>query len=143
MGAGRPRALPQAKKRLLLGDGGGSNSASQYIFQEDLQKLAKRLGLEIRVGHEPPYCSKYHPIEHRLLAQVSRACRGVVFHTLATAQHDMAKTETTTGWKVVVGMLSKVYETGRKYLDGFKQTMPIVFDEILPKWNDTARPEPT
>ena len=28
-----------------------------------------------------------------------------------------------------------MYQTGRKYAKGFKQTMKIVFDEILPKWN--------
>jgi hypothetical protein len=137
---GRVR-YPQAKKLLLLCDGGGSNSATKYVFKEDLQKLATRLGLEIRVAHYPPYCSKYNPIEHRLFAHVSRACRGVVFHTLATARHYMAKTETTTGLEVIVGVLEKVYQTGRKCLANFKKTMKIVFDGVLPKWNYTALPE--
>jgi hypothetical protein len=57
---------PLAKKLLLLCDGGGSNSATMYLFKEDLQKLANRLGIEIRVAHYPPYCSKFNPIEHRL-----------------------------------------------------------------------------
>jgi hypothetical protein len=139
---GRTR-YPQAKKLLLLCDGGGSNSATKYVFKEDLQKLATRRGLAIRVGHYPPYCSKYNPIEHRLFAHVSRACRGVVFHPLETARHYMAKTETTTGLKVVVGILNKVYETGRKCLSNFKKTMQIVFDDVLPKWNYTAQPELT
>lgn len=136
---GRSR-YPGVKRLLLLCDGGGSNSASQYLFKEDLQKLSDRLGLEIRVAHYPPYCSKYNPIEHRLFAHVSRACRGVVFHTLETARHYMGKTETTTGLKVVVGLLEKVYETGRKYAKGFKKAMKIVFDEMLPKWNYLAQP---
>jgi hypothetical protein len=137
------KLYPHAKKVLLLCDGGGSNSATKYLFKEDLQKLATRLGLEIRVAHYPPYCSKYNPIEHRMFAHVSRACRGVIFHTLDTAKHYMEKTETTTGLKVVVGILNKVYEIGRKYMAGFKKTMKIVFDDILPKWNYTAQPEPT
>ena len=102
---------------------------------------ANRLGLEIRVAHYPPYCSKYNPIEHRLFAHVSRACRGVVFQTLETVQHYIGKTETTTGLKVVVGILNKVYTTGRKCMDGFLKTMKIVFDQVLPKWNYTAMPE--
>jgi hypothetical protein len=134
---------PHAKKLLLLCDGGGSNSATKYLFKEDLQKLANRLGLEIRVAHYPPYCSKYNPIEHRMFAHVSRACRGVIFHTLDTAKHYMEKTETTTGLGVVVGILNKVYEIGRKYMAGFKKTMKIVFDDVLPKWNYRAQPEPT
>src|SRR4051812_33724132 len=55
---------PRASSILLLCDGGGSNSASQYLFKEDLQGLVDRLGIEIRVAHYPPYCSKYNPIEH-------------------------------------------------------------------------------
>jgi hypothetical protein len=132
---------PNAKKLLLLCDGGGSNNAKHFLFKEDLQKLANRLGLEIRVAHYPPYCSKYNPIEHRLFPHVSHACRGVVFHTLERAQHYIGKTETRTGLKVIVGILNKVYKTGRKYAEGFRETMKIVFDEVLPKWNYTAKPE--
>ncbi len=36
---------------LVMCDGGGSNSASMYLFKEDLQKLANQLGIEIRVAH--------------------------------------------------------------------------------------------
>jgi hypothetical protein len=36
----------------------------------------------------------------------------------------------------------QVYQTGRKCAAGFKKTMKIVFDEILPKWNYTAVPQP-
>jgi hypothetical protein len=137
------REYPHAKKLLVLCDGGGSNSATKYVFKEDLQGLANRLGMEIRIAHYPPYCSKYNPIEHRLFAQVTRACKGVIFQTAEIAQQYMEKTETTTGLKVVVGWLSKVYETGRTYVAGFKETMKIVFDDHLPKWNYSAVPEVT
>ena len=132
---------PRAKKVLVLCDGGGSNSASRYVFKEGLQKLVNRLGIEIRVAHYPPYCSKYNPIEHRLFPHVTRACRGVIFQTLETVRHYVAKTETTTGLKVTVRILEKVYETGRKCTAGFKKTMKIVFDKVLPKWNYRAVPE--
>jgi Rhodopirellula transposase DDE domain len=134
---------PRAKKLLVLCDGGGSNSASMYLFKEDLQKLANRLGLEIRVAHYPPYCSKYNPIEHRLFPHLTRACRGVIFQTLKTVQYYMAKAETTTGLKVKVSILEKVYKTGRKYAAGFKKDMKIMFDKVLPKWNYRAVPKPT
>jgi len=135
-------AYPRAGKLLVLCDGGGSNSATRYVFKEELQKLADRLGLEIRVAHYPPYCSKYNPIEHRLFPHVTRACRGVIFRTLATVRHYMAKAGTTTGLAVAVRILEKAYETGKKCTAGFKETMRIVFDEILPKWNYRAVPEP-
>ena len=132
---------PQAKKLLLLCDGGGSNSATMYLFKEDLQKLANQLGIEIRVAHYPPYCSKYNPIEHRLFPHLTRACRGVIFHTLETVQYYMAKAKTTKGLTIKVSILDKIYETGRKYAVGFKKTMKIVFDKFLPKWNYRAVPE--
>jgi hypothetical protein len=34
-----------------------------------------------------------------------------------------------------------VYSTGRQYAKGFKETMKILFDEHLPKWNYRAIPE--
>jgi len=41
--AGRA-AHPQATRRLVLGDGGGSTSATPYLWKEDRQGLAHRLG---------------------------------------------------------------------------------------------------
>jgi Rhodopirellula transposase DDE domain len=136
-------AYPLAKKLLVLCDGGGSNSATRYVFKEELQKLANRLGVEIRMAHYPPYCSKYNPIEHRLFPHVTRACRGVIFQTLEIVQHYIAKTETTTGLKVKVSVLDKTYETGRKCAADFKKNMKIVFDKVLSKWNYRAVPQPT
>lgn len=132
---------PDADEVLILCDGGGSNSSSAYIFKEDLQALSNRLGLKIRIAHYPPYCSKYNPIEHRVFPHVTRACRGVPLETIDTAKHYMEKTETTTGLHVVVRIIDKVFETGRKYAENFKQNMPIQFDDLLPKWNYTAIPQ--
>ena len=89
-----------------------------------------------------PYCSKYNPIEHRLFPHLTRACRGVIFHSLETVSYYRAKAKTTTGLKIKVSILDQVYETGRKYAAGFKKTMKIVFDEFLPKWNYRAVPAP-
>jgi hypothetical protein len=135
------QAYPQAKRLLILCDGGGSNSATQYLFKEDLQRLANCLRLELRVAHYPPYCSKYNPIEHRVFPHVTRACQGVVLHSLEIAQQFIARTKTNTGLRVTVGVLDKVYAIGRKYAADFKETMKIRFDEHLPKWNYRAVPE--
>jgi hypothetical protein len=134
---------PRARSICLLCDGGGSNSASKYLFKEDLQKLADRLGLEIRVAHYPPYCSKYNPIERRLFCHLTRACQGVLFDSLATVRRLLEKTQTATGLRVVVTVLDKVYQTGRAYTPGFKENMKILFDELLPKWNYRAIPSTT
>lgn len=134
-------AYPKTKRLLILCDGGGSNSATQYLFKEDLQRLANRLGLELRIAHYPPYCSKHNPIEHRVFPHITRACQGVIFHTPDVAQQFIARAKTTTGLRVTVGLLEKVYATGRKYAHNFKETMTILFDDHLPKWNYRAIPE--
>ena len=137
----RGRALyPRATSILLLCDGGGSNSASQYLFKEDLQRLVDRIGIEIRVAHYPPYTSKYNPIEHRLFPHLARACQGVIFESVELVKGLMEMATTRTGLHVTVDILDKVYQTGRKYAKGFKENMKIVFDEILPKWNYRAIP---
>jgi hypothetical protein len=57
------------------------------------------------------------------------------------AKQYMERTSTETGLKVVVRQLERVYEAGRKYTEGFKECMKIVFDALLPKWNYTAVPQ--
>jgi len=135
------QAYPHAKRLLLLCDGGGSNSATQYLFKEDLQRLANRLGLELRVAHYPPYCSKHNPIEHRLFPHLTRACQGVIFHSVEIAKQFLERAKTSTGLSVTVSILDKAYTTGRKYTAGFKENMKILFDDYLPKWNYRAIPE--
>ncbi len=138
-GQGRAH-YPRATSILLLCDGGGSNSSSQYLFKEDLQRLVDRLGIEIRVAHYPPYTSKFNPIEHRLFPHLTRACQGVIFESVELVKELMEKAKTRTGLRVTVDILDKVYQTKRRYAEGFKENMQIVFDEILPKWNYTAVP---
>ena len=133
-------AYPHATALLGLCDGGGSNSSHYFIFKEDLQKLADELGLEIRIAHYPPYCSKYNPIEHRLFSHVTRACQGVIFTSVALVKKLMEKTRTRQGLQVVVDIIDGVFQIGRKVAADFKTTMRIVFDAVLPQWNYRALP---
>jgi len=135
-------AYPRAEKLLVLCDGGGSNSATRYVFKEALQELANRLGIEIRVAHYPPYCSKHNPIEHRVFPHITQACQGVIFHTVEVARQFIGRAKTQAGLRVSVSLLENAYATGRKYVDGFKTNMKILFDEHLPKWNYRAMPQP-
>ena len=132
---------PKQNKILILCDCGGSNSARSYLFKEDLQSLANRLNLEIRIAHLPAYCSKYNPIEHRVFPHVTRACQGVPLETVEVAKHYMERTETTKGLGVTVRIIDKLYKAGRKYAADFKEKMTIQFDKLLPKWNYAAIPE--
>jgi hypothetical protein len=57
------------------------------------------------------------------------------------ARQFIARAKTTTGLRVTVRILDKVYQTGRQYAADFKQNMPILFDDHWPKWNYRAVPE--
>ncbi|MEA5465836.1 ISAzo13 family transposase [Leptothoe sp. PORK10 BA2] len=132
---------PLADSILLLCDGAGSNRSRYYIFKQDLQALVNELGIEIRIAHYPPYTSKYNPIEHRLFPHRARGCQGVIFDSVQTVQQLMATATTRTGLNVFTTILDKTYQTGRKVAEGFKSNMKIVFDDFLPQWNYTAKPE--
>ncbi len=135
------QCYPHAKSMLLLCDCGGSNSAAQYLFKRDLQNLVNDLGIEIRVAHYPSYCSKFNPIERRFFPHVGRACQGMLFDTLDTVVRLMRKASTTTGLQTTVNVIRRAYATGRRVADTFKAAMPILFDDLLPKWNYTAQPQ--
>ena len=132
---------PNATSILVLCDGGGSNSSRHYLFKSDLQILADEIGIEIRIAHYPPYCSKYNPIEHRLFPHVTRACQGVFFTSVELVKELMEKTNTSTGLTAFVHIIDKVYQTGRKVADDFKKNMRIMFDNFLPQWNYRAIPQ--
>lgn len=134
-GRGRYRT---ATSLWLLCDGGGSNSSRSYLFKAALQALAIELGINIRVAHDPPYTSKYNPIEHRLFPHLTRATQGVIFESVDVVKDLMATATTAKGLAVVTTVLDKVYETGKKATDELKASIQIVFDDVLPKWNYTA-----
>ena len=132
---------PSATSLLLLCDGGGSNASNRYVFKAALQELANRMEIEIRIAHYPPYESKYNPIEHRLFPHVTRACQGVIFVSVDLVKKLMERTTTRTGLRVTVDIIAATYATGVKAPEGFKETMAIVFDDLLPKWNYRALPQ--
>lgn len=135
------RRYPRATSILLTCDGGGSNSASKYIFKHDLERLSQAIGLEIRVAHYPPYCSKYNRIERRFFPHVARACSGMLFDTLDTVVKLMRRASTSTGLKTTVNVIRRVYATGRNATEEMKQNLGIIYDKLLPKWNYRALPE--
>jgi len=97
--AGRA-AYPRATRLLVLGDGGGSNSASRTCAKKTA-RAGHRLGLEIRVAtirHTVPSTIDRTPV----FPHITCACQGVIFHTMDIAQQCSARTKTTTGLRVTV-----------------------------------------
>ena len=132
---------PDASSILLACDGGGSNSAKKYIFKHDLQQLSEDIGIEIRVAHYPPYCSKYNPIERRFFPHIARACSGMLFDTLEGVVELMRRASTTTGLRTTVNVIRRLYETKRNATDEMKRKLRIRYDDLLPQWNYVAMPQ--
>ena len=120
---------------LLLADCGGSNGYRVALYREQLGLLATRLGIDIRVAHLPPYCSKYNPIDHRLFCHLSRALRGRLCESIEWMQLLLSKVTTETGLSVVADIAKKVYQSGRQVSDAFRQGEPMIRDKILGQYN--------
>lgn len=134
---------PKAHSWLILCDGGGSNNCRHYVFKEAIQKLANTTGIIIHIAHYPAYCSKYNLIEHRVFPHVTKALDGIPLDTVQTVKELIEnRAKTKTGLKVAAQIIDKVYLTGIKASQEFVENMPIIFDEILPKWNYKAVPIP-
>lgn len=132
---------PNAKKWLIICDGGGSNNCRHHVFKEAIQKLANALGIQIRIAHYPTYCSKYNPIEHRVFPYITKALQGIPLDSVQTVKElieNRAKTQT--GLKVFANIIDQTYQKGRKASQQFLENMPIIFDGPLPKWNYKAVP---
>lgn len=127
---------PNAKKWLIICDGGGSNNCRHYVFKEAIQKLANTISIQIRIAHYPTYCSKYNPIEHRVFPYVTKALQGIPLDSVQTVKELIEnRAKTKTGLKVFANIIDKAYQKGKKASQEFLENMPIIFDKSLPKWN--------
>jgi len=68
--------------------------SNRYVFKYHLESLANRVGLEIRVAHYPPHCSKYNPSGHRFFAHVMRACQGLLLTSIEVTSHGTGEHKT-------------------------------------------------
>ena len=137
---GRSR-YPKAPALLLLCDGGGSNGSRRLVFKEELQRVADRTDLIIRVAHYPPGCSKYNPIEHRLFPHITRRTKGLFLKSVEMFR-DLAKTATTkTGLRVFAHSLRGPYEIGHRAIPRSVDQLRILFDPVLPNWNYLVAPK--
>jgi hypothetical protein len=127
-----------ANNMLVLADSGGSNGYRVNLFRQKLWELSHHLQIPIRVAHLPSYCSKYNPIDHRLFSHVSRSLKGVIFRSVETVRDAIARTSTTTGLRVKVSVLNKIYQRGIKAAEDFLMGNFILWDELLTRYNYTT-----
>ena len=71
---------------------------------------------------------------------MTRALKGVILKGYDLVKELIETTTTKKGLTVKANIINKVYQTKRKVADNFKETMRIIFDKELGKWNYRAIP---
>ena len=133
-------SFADARRLLILADGGGSNGYRPRLWKVRLQGLADAEGLTITVCHYPRGASKWNPIEHRLFSFLSINWAGRPLRTLATLLGCIRDTATETGLRVEAKLLAGTYPTGVKVSKQEWQRMRLHRHKTCPNWNYTIRP---
>ena len=71
---------------------------------------------------------------------ITRSMQGVLLKDHQMVKELIEKTTTKTGLKVSASIIDRIYKTGKEATKGFKESMKIIFDEFLGKWNYRAIP---
>jgi len=133
-------AYPEARSLLITADSGGSNGARVRLWKWELQGLADRTGLRIKVRHFPPGTSKWNKIEHRLFAYITQNWRGQPLITVAAIVNLIAATQTSTGLKVRSEVDRRQYVKGIKVSDEQMSQVQLRRDAFHGDWNYTISP---
>jgi transposase len=137
LGEGR---YASAKTLTITADCGGSNGYRTRLWKTELQRLADRTGLRIRVMHYPPGTSKWNKIEHRLFSYISINWRAKPLLSRQTVIDLIASTTTSTGLRVYARLDPETYPTQIKVTDQQMRTVNIHGEEFHPEWNYTITP---
>jgi len=136
---GRKR-YPAAKRLLITGDSGGSNSSRSRLWKLELQRFADRTGLIVEVCHFPPGTSKWNKIEHRLFCHITRNWRGVPLETHEIVVNLIGSTRTTEGLEVHAWLDERDYLKGKKVSDAELDEVRIRRNKFQGDWNYEIHP---
>jgi hypothetical protein len=133
-------AYPDAKKILILGDGGGSNGHRPRLFKWSLQQFANFWGIAVTVCHFATGVSKWNPIEHRLFSYISINWAAQPLRSTDTLLGCIRGTTTTTGLRVRAWFCDRTYEKKIKITDAEMKSINIHRSDVCPAWNYTIKP---
>lgn len=131
---------PNARELFITADGGGSNSSRSRVWKYELQRVADKLGLSIRVSHFPPGTSKWNKVEHRLFSFISLNWRGRPLRTYETIVNLIGNTTNSGGLVVRARLDRRNYPTGKKITEKEMHALKIERDEFHGNWNYVIRP---
>jgi hypothetical protein len=131
---------PEARKLLVVADGGGSNSSRARLWKRELQRFADETRLTVSVSHLPPGTSKWNQIEHRMFAFITKNWRGRPLVSLEVIVNLIANTRNRTGLLVDADLDLNLYQKGLKISDEELAQLQILRSEFLGNWNYTISP---
>jgi len=134
------KRYPDAREIFITADAGGSNSYRAHAWKYELQRLADKLDLVIRVSHLPPGTSKWNKIEHRLFSFISINWRGRPLRTYETVINLIANTTNRGGLVVRARLDRRSYPTGKKISNKELRAIKIERDDFHGDWNYAIRP---
>ena len=138
--AGRLGPLSDAREIFITADSGGSNGYRSRVWKYELQRLADKLDIAIRVSHFPPGTSKWNKVEHRLFSFISINWRGRPLRTYETIVNLIANTTNRGGLVVRARLDKRRYPTGKKIAKKEFAALKLEPDAWHGDWNYVIRP---
>lgn len=137
MGAGTYR---DARRLLIIADGGGANSSRCRLWKLALQQLADETGLQIAVSHLPPGTSKWNKIEHRMFCHITENWRGRPLISHQVVVNAISRTTTSTGLTIRAELDQSCYPIGRKVTPAEMEELAMKRHKFHGDWNYTLLP---
>jgi hypothetical protein len=134
------KRYPDAREIFITADAGGSNSYRSHVWKHELQRLADKLDVAIRVSHFPPGTSKWNKVEHRLFSFISINWRGRPLRSYETVISLIANTKNRGGLVVRARLDRRRYPTGKKVPRKELRALRIERDDFHGDWNYVLRP---
>jgi hypothetical protein len=131
---------PKTREIFITADAGGSNGYRSHVWKYELQRLADKLGIAIRVSHFPPGTSKWNKVEHRLFSFISINWRGRPLRTYETVINLIANTTNRGGLVVRARIDKRRYPIGKKIPAKEFKTISIEPERWHGDWNYVIRP---
>ena len=130
----------KAREIFITADAGGSNGYRSHVWKYELQRLADKLDIAIRVSHFPPGTSKWNKVEHRLFSFISINWRGRPLRTYETVVNLISNTTNRGGLVVRARLDRRKYPIGKKVSPKDLAAIHLEPDRWHGDWNYVIRP---
>ena len=134
------KRYPNTREIFITADAGGSNSYRSHVWKHELQRVADKLGLAIRVSHFPPGTSKWNKVEHRLFSFISINWRGRPLRSYETIINLIGNTTNRGGLVVRARLDRRRYPTGKKISAKEIRALKVERDAFHGDWNYVIKP---